>query len=71
MDLRPRTNIKGGSLKQDFFLDRRLDIRLYDEVKDVIDGKRERVTLDVTVTNEDRTFGATLSNYISLCVKIF
>ena len=32
----------------------------------MVEGEQKSVTLDVPITNEDRTFGATLSNYISL-----
>ena len=33
--------------------------------KDVLDGKSKNVKIDMTITNVDRTFGATLSNEIS------
>ena len=34
--------------------------------KPVIDGKMQRIHLDLKINNEDRAFGATLSYYISM-----
>ena len=31
----------------------------------MIEGKQRQVVIDLKITNEDRTFGATLSNHIS------
>ena len=33
--------------------------------KDVIEGKKKNVKIEMDITNEDRTFGATLSYFIS------
>ena len=33
---------------------------------DVLDGKKDSIELAMKISNEDRTFGATLSNEISL-----
>ncbi|XP_060602982.1 uncharacterized protein LOC132756035 [Ruditapes philippinarum] len=65
LDLRPDTNIVGGSIPQDFQLEKRIDYEIIKEAQNVIDGKQRQVVIEKTVTNEDRTFGATLSYYIS------
>ncbi|XP_053398015.1 uncharacterized protein LOC123552518 isoform X2 [Mercenaria mercenaria] len=65
LDLRPDTNIVGGSVRQDFQLEKKLDYELIKKAQDVIDGKQKQVVIDMKVTNEDRTFASTLSYYIS------
>jgi glutamate synthase (NADPH/NADH) len=67
--LRPNVSIKGGSVKQIFELEKRLDQKVIELAKDVLDGKQERVRIEMKITNNDRTFGATLSNKISLKYK--
>lgn len=47
-------------------MDKRLDQKVIELAKDVIDGKAESTVIDLKITNIDRTFGATLSNAISL-----
>ncbi|KAK3092132.1 hypothetical protein FSP39_025440 [Pinctada imbricata] len=66
LDLRPGTNIVGGSVKQIFDLEKRLDYKVLELAKDVIDGKQKKVDINMDIRNVDRTFGATLSYYISL-----
>ena len=39
---------------------------MIEKAKNVIEGKQRQVVMDLKIRNEDRTFGATLSNYISL-----
>jgi glutamate synthase (NADPH/NADH) large chain len=51
---------------QDFGIERRLDMKVIEAAREVLDGKKERVELEMKICNEDRTFGATLSNEISL-----
>ncbi|XP_056015239.1 uncharacterized protein LOC125673905 isoform X2 [Ostrea edulis] len=63
--IRPNTNIVGGSVGQIFDLHKRLDFKVLESCRDVIDGKQKSVTLDLKICNEDRTFGSTLSYYIS------
>ncbi|XP_061171212.1 uncharacterized protein LOC133180759 [Saccostrea echinata] len=65
LTLRPNTNMVGGSVSQIFDLDKRLDYKVLEKCRDVIDGKQKSVTLNMNICNEDRTFGATLSYYIS------
>ena len=67
--LRPNVSILGGSVKQVFDLEKRLDQTVIKLAGDVLDGKCKRVDIDLKITNQDRTFGATLSNQISLRYK--
>jgi glutamate synthase (NADPH/NADH) len=67
--LRPDVSIRGGSIKQIFDLEKRLDQKVIALAQDVLDGKAERVEMNLKITNDDRTFGATLSNKISLKYK--
>jgi hypothetical protein len=41
------------------------DYKLINMTKDVIDGKSKKCDINMMITNEDRTFGATLSYFIS------
>uniref|UniRef100_A0A2C9JI59 glutamate synthase (NADH) n=1 Tax=Biomphalaria glabrata TaxID=6526 RepID=A0A2C9JI59_BIOGL len=65
LDLRPGTNIKGGTTQQEFELQKRLDNKVIDMARDVIDGKSKHIKINLPICNEDRTFGATLSHEIS------
>uniref|UniRef100_UPI0014793D12 putative glutamate synthase [NADPH] isoform X1 n=2 Tax=Osmia lignaria TaxID=473952 RepID=UPI0014793D12 len=65
LELRPGINIKGGSVKQDFQLENRLDNRVIKLARDVLDRKKESVTMELNINNEDRTFASTLSYHIS------
>jgi glutamate synthase (NADH) len=67
--LRPDANINGGSVKQVFDIEKRLDQKVIELAKDVLEGKQEKINMEFKITNEDRTFGATLSNQISLKYK--
>ena len=42
------------------------DYKVIEQAKDVLEGKAPKVDIDMRITNVDRTFGATLSNEISL-----
>lgn len=64
--LRPNVSILGGSVKQVFELEKRLDQTVIELASDVLEGIKERIDLNLKITNQDRTFGATLSNRISL-----
>ena len=68
-NLRPDVNIKGGSVKQIFDIEKRLDQKVIELARDVLDGKKDRIDLEFNITNVDRTFGATLSNQVSLIHK--
>lgn len=64
--MRPGVNIIGGSEKQDFQLENRLDNELIKAAKSVIDGTVKSVKLDLTINNECRAFASTLSYHISI-----
>ena len=66
LELRPNTNIIGGSVSQDFKLSSRLEEKVILDCKDVLEGKRQKIQMNLKINNEERTFGATLSYYISL-----
>nr|CAI5835199.1 unnamed protein product [Callosobruchus analis] len=65
LHMRPGVNIKGGSEKQDFQLEQRLENQLIEKAKPVIDGQAQEVEVELKIRNEDRAFGSTLSYYIS------
>ncbi|XP_055603052.1 uncharacterized protein LOC129751528 [Uranotaenia lowii] len=65
LDLRPGTNIIGGSLKQDFVLQNRVDNELIAKSQGVIDGKEQSVTFNIKIKNEERAFTSTLSYEIA------
>jgi glutamate synthase (NADPH/NADH) len=67
--LRPDASIDGGSVKQEFNIEKRLDQKVIELAKDVLEGTQKKVKMEFKITNEDRTFGATLSNRISLRYK--
>jgi glutamate synthase (NADPH/NADH) len=65
-ELRPEVNIRGGSVKQIYNLEKRLDQKILPQCLEVINGKRDGITLDLNITNEDRAFGSTISYYVSI-----
>lgn len=65
LELRPGVNICGGSVKQDFQLENRLDNRVIELAKDVLNGKHDRVDIELNINNECRAFATTLSYRIS------
>lgn len=66
LSLRPETNITGGSVKQDFELHKRLDNELIEKASDILAGKfLEPVNIEMTIRNQDRAFGATLSHHLA------
>ena len=66
VEMRPGVSILGGSIGQDFELEKRLDKELIERSMEVIEGKASCVNIDMKIRNEQRTFGATLSNKVSL-----
>ena len=42
------------------------DYKILPQCQPVIDGTVDKVSISMLITNEDRTFGATLSYYISM-----
>uniref|UniRef100_A0A023EWE8 glutamate synthase (NADH) n=1 Tax=Aedes albopictus TaxID=7160 RepID=A0A023EWE8_AEDAL len=66
LDLRPGTNIIGGSLKQDFALEKRADNMLIEKCRGVINGTQQSITMDMDIKNEERAFTSTLSYEIAI-----
>lgn len=65
LELRPGVNIRGGSVKQDFQLENRLDNKLLEEAAPVLEGLKKSVHIEMSINNESRAFASTLSYYIS------
>lgn len=65
LELRPGVNITGGSMKQDFQLENRLDNRVIELTESVLSGKEKRVDIQLNISNECRAFASTLSYRIS------
>ena len=66
LEMRPGVSIHGGSVAQDFDLEKRLDNILIEKCTDVIEGKIPKINLEMKIHNEDRTVGATLSYHIAM-----
>ncbi|GFG41054.1 hypothetical protein Cfor_06824, partial [Coptotermes formosanus] len=66
LHMRPGVNIVGGSQRQDFQLEKRLDNELIEAAAPVLQGVKRRVDIVMNITNEDRAFASTLSYYISM-----
>ena len=66
LDMRPGVSIHGGSIPQDFELDRRMDQELIDKCRDVISGKQKSIDLEMDIENCQRTFGSTLSYHLAM-----
>lgn len=66
LHMRPGVNIVGGSNTQDFQLEQRLDNQLLEKSKEVFDGTKTSVDIDMVVYNECRAFASTLSYHISM-----
>lgn len=65
LELRPGINIKGGSVSQDFQLEQRPDNILIEKAIPVLNGEKKSVSIEMTINNETRAFGSTLSYHIS------
>nr|XP_046492605.1 glutamate synthase [NADH] isoform X2 [Neodiprion pinetum] len=65
LEMRPGVNIKGGSVKQDFQLENRLDNKLLEEAAPVLEGLKKSVSIQMSINNECRAFASTLSYHIS------
>ncbi|XP_043275732.1 glutamate synthase [NADH] isoform X2 [Venturia canescens] len=65
LELRPGVNIKGGSVKQDFQLENRLDNKLIEEANKILNGEKKSIDIEMTINNECRAFASTLSYHIS------
>uniref|UniRef100_A0A0K8TT44 Glutamate synthase [NADH] n=1 Tax=Tabanus bromius TaxID=304241 RepID=A0A0K8TT44_TABBR len=65
LELRPNTNIVGGSVKQDFQLEKRADNQIIEQSMAVINGEQTNVNIVSKINNEERAFGSTLSYHIA------
>lgn len=65
LKLRPGTNILGGSVTQDFQLEKRSDNELISKVQSIFNGTEDNITLKMRIHNEERAFGSTLSYHIA------
>lgn len=65
LDMRPGTNIIGGSEVQDFALEKRSDNELIAKSRAVIDGTQRTVDIVSTICNEQRAYATTLSYEIA------
>jgi hypothetical protein len=68
--LYPTVDIRGGTLKQDFQLENRLDCKIIDAAKSVLESGTGQCKLSYDIHNHDRTFGTTLSYEISRQVLV-
>lgn len=65
LELRPNTNIVGGSVKQNFDLDQRADNDLIAQAQQIFDGSSKVVNISSKIRNEERSYGSTLSYTIA------
>ncbi|XP_071114158.1 uncharacterized protein [Haliotis cracherodii] len=65
LEIRPGVSIQGGTVKQLFGFEKRLDNFLIAKAADVFEGRTKQVVIELKVTNEDRAFASTLSYHIS------
>lgn len=65
LDLRPGTNIVGGSVAQDFQLEKRSDNELIAKAQGIFEGKTKNINIKMRIHNEERAFGSTLSYHIA------
>lgn len=65
LEMRPNTNIIGGSVAQNFELEKRSDNILIKQAHEVIHGTKDSVDISLEITNEERAFGTTLSYEIA------
>ncbi|XP_034109012.1 uncharacterized protein LOC117571121 [Drosophila albomicans] len=65
LELRPGTNIVGGSVKQDFQLEKRADNKLIAQAQRIFSGAEDNIAIQMTIHNEERAFGSTLSYHIA------
>lgn len=65
LEMRPNTNIVGGSVKQEFGLEKRSDNELIARSQGVINGTEKSVDISLKIVNEERAFASTLSYHIA------
>lgn len=65
LEMRPNTNIVGGSVKQEFGLEKRSDNELIARSQGVINGTEKSIDISLKIVNEERAFASTLSYHIA------
>lgn len=65
LELRPNTNIIGGSVKQNFDLEQRADNDLIAKTQSIFNGTVKVVNISSKIRNEERSYGTTLSYHIA------
>ena len=65
LEMRPNTNIIGGSVKQEFQLDKRSDNDIIEQAQGILNGTEKTLNLNMTIRNEERAFASTLSYHIA------
>lgn len=65
LEMRPNTNIIGGSVKQEFGLEKRSDNELIARSQGVINGTESTIDISMKIVNEERAFASTLSYHIA------
>lgn len=67
LSLRPNTQIQGGSMKQDFQLEKRLDNQLIKEASAILENptNKKPIRISMHIKNTDRAFASTLSYHIA------
>jgi len=65
LEMRPGVSIIGGSVRQDFELEKRLDNQLMVKAAPVLEGKQTRVDIEMDIVNSVRAFATTLSYHIA------
>lgn len=65
LDMRPDTNIVGGSEMQEFGLESRADNQIIEKARGVIHGDEQSLQIVSTICNEERAYTTTLSYEIA------
>jgi glutamate synthase (NADPH/NADH) len=65
LTLYPDTNIHGGSVKQDFELEKRLDYKIIAAASELLRTGKGKIVFEHEIHNTMRTFGTTLSYEIA------
>jgi glutamate synthase (NADPH/NADH) len=65
LSMRPGVNIVGGSVQQDFELEKRLDNQLIAKAQPILKGTQTRIDIEMDIVNSARAFATTLSYHIA------
>lgn len=64
LSMRPGINVVGGSVQQDFELEKRLDNELIEQAAPILAGRQARIDIEMDITNTARAFATTLSYHV-------